>query len=146
MQASGVSQNVPASSGHLTMYHEPTPVRVRRRRKGAVMNELSVTEEEAIRGLLQLSWSRRRIARETGHNRATIQRAARAMVAAAEEPKPATDSKVTTDPEAAPQLAGRDRRAGRRRERPAIRLRRASKRPPLLAGTAKSRQPGSRWR
>jgi hypothetical protein len=67
------------------------------------MNELSVTEEETIRGLLQLRWSHRRIAREAGHHRATIQRVTRAMaiVAATEEPKPATDSKVATDHEAA---------------------------------------------
>jgi IS30 family transposase len=47
------------------------------------MNELSVTEEQTIRGLLQLRWSHRRIARETGHHRATIQRVARAMAIAA---------------------------------------------------------------
>jgi len=68
------------------------------------MNELSVTEEETIRGLLQLRWSHRRIARETGHHRATIQRVARAMAIAeaSEEPKPATDAKVATDLEGAP--------------------------------------------
>jgi hypothetical protein len=68
------------------------------------MNELSVTEEETIRGLLQLRWSHRRIARETGHHRATIQRVARAMAiaAATEEPKSATDAKVATDLESAP--------------------------------------------
>jgi hypothetical protein len=71
------------------------------------MNELSVTEEETIRGLLQLRWSHRRIARETGHHRATIQRVARGMTiaAAGEEPKPATDAKVATDLERAPGLA-----------------------------------------
>jgi hypothetical protein len=60
------------------------------------MNELSVTEEETMRGLLQLRWSHRRIARETGHHRATIQRVARAMAiaAASEAPRPATDAKV----------------------------------------------------
>lgn len=63
------------------------------------MNELSVTEEETIRGLLQLGWSQRRIARETGHHRTTIQRIARAVAisAAAAEPKPATDPKVATE-------------------------------------------------
>ena len=68
------------------------------------MNELSVTEEETIRGLLQLRWSHRRIARETGRHRATIQRVARAMAiaAASEEPKPATDAKVATDLQGAP--------------------------------------------
>jgi transposase len=72
------------------------------------MNELSVTEEETIRGLLQLRWSHRRIARETGHHRATIQRVARAMAiaAASEEPKPATDAKVATDLDNAPGSAG----------------------------------------
>jgi hypothetical protein len=70
------------------------------------MNELSVTEEETFRGLLQLGWSHRRVARETGHHRATIQRVSSAMaiVAPGDEPKPATDSKVATDPEAAPRL------------------------------------------
>jgi hypothetical protein len=64
------------------------------------MNELSVTEEETIRSLLQLGWSQRRVARETGHHRATIQLIARAMTiaAASESPKPATDPKVATDP------------------------------------------------
>jgi hypothetical protein len=63
------------------------------------MNELSVTEEETIRGLLQLRWSHRRIARETGHHRATIQRVARAMpiAAATEEPKPATDPEAAAE-------------------------------------------------
>ena len=42
------------------------------------MNELSVTEEQTIVGLLRLGWSERRIARETGHHRATIRRYARA--------------------------------------------------------------------
>jgi hypothetical protein len=71
------------------------------------MNELSVTEEETIRGLLQLRWSHRRIARETGHHRATIQRVARAMAIAAanEEPKPATVGKVATDLQGAPGVA-----------------------------------------
>lgn len=36
------------------------------------MNELSVTEKEKVCGLLRLGWSVRRIARETGHHRATI--------------------------------------------------------------------------
>jgi hypothetical protein len=65
---------------------------------------LSVTEEETIRGLLQLRWSHRRIARETGHHRATIQRVARAMAigaAANEKSKPASDAKVATDLERA---------------------------------------------
>ncbi len=68
------------------------------------MNELSVTEEETIRGLLQLRWSHRRIARETGHHRATIQRVARAtaIAAASHEPEPATDAKVATDLRGAP--------------------------------------------
>ncbi len=38
------------------------------------MNELSVTEQERIAGLLRLGWSKRRISRETGHRRETITR------------------------------------------------------------------------
>lgn len=53
------------------------------------MNELSVTEEETIRGLLQLGWSERRIARETGHHRATIKRLTRDAAAGTVDPKAA---------------------------------------------------------
>jgi hypothetical protein len=58
-----------------------------------------VTEEETIRSLLQLGWSRRRVARETGHHRATIERVARAMALAAgnEKPQPASDRQVAID-------------------------------------------------
>ena len=49
-----------------------------------------MTEEETIRGLLQLGWSERRIARETGHHRATIKRLARDAAAAK-----AVDQEVT---------------------------------------------------
>jgi hypothetical protein len=45
------------------------------------MMELSVTEEETIRGLQQRGWSQRRVARETGHHRATIQSDAVAVAA-----------------------------------------------------------------
>lgn len=38
------------------------------------MNELSVSDQEKILGLLRLGWSERRIARETGHHRKTIRR------------------------------------------------------------------------
>ena len=38
-----------------------------------------MTEEETIRGLLLLGWSERRIARETGHHRATIRKLAHAI-------------------------------------------------------------------
>jgi len=70
------------------------------------MNELSVTEEQTIVGLLRLGWSQRRIARETGHHRATIRRCARteggtiASGAVAEEiGKSKCTSKVATDPD-----------------------------------------------
>jgi len=49
-------ENVPPLTG---------PVRARQRRESADMNELSVTEQETIRALLQLGWSKRRTARET---------------------------------------------------------------------------------
>jgi hypothetical protein len=38
------------------------------------MNELSVTDQDTILGLLRLGWSLRRIQRETGHRRETIAR------------------------------------------------------------------------
>jgi transposase len=38
------------------------------------MNELSVSDQAKILGLLRLGWSERRIARETGHHRKTIRR------------------------------------------------------------------------
>lgn len=59
------------------------------------MNELSVTEQETILGLLRLGWSARRIQRETGHRRETIARcgiAAGLIVA-----KPARAAEVATD-------------------------------------------------
>ena len=57
------------------------------------MNELSVTEQETILGLLRLGWSLRRIQRETGHRRETIARYG--IAAGVLTPKPA---KVATDP------------------------------------------------
>jgi transposase len=59
------------------------------------MNELSVTEQERVLGLLRLGWSARRIERETGHRRETIARygAAAGLV----PPKPARSAKVATD-------------------------------------------------
>ena len=62
------------------------------------MNELSVTEQDTILGLLRLGWSQRRIQRETGHRRETIARYGAA--AGFFDPKPA---KVATDAAAAPE-------------------------------------------
>jgi len=68
------------------------------------MNELSVTEEQTIRGLLELGWSERRIARETGHHRATIRKLAHdaAGIAVASEiaaaPKAAADQSAAAEP------------------------------------------------
>ncbi len=59
------------------------------------MNELSVTEQDTILGLLRLGWSQRRIQRETGHRRETIARYG--IAAGLMAPKPA---KVATDPAA----------------------------------------------
>ena len=56
------------------------------------MNELSVTEQDTILGLLGLGWSQRRIERETGHRRETIARYG--IAAGLIAPKPA---KVATD-------------------------------------------------
>jgi transposase len=65
------------------------------------MNELSMQEQEAILSLLRLGWSRRRIARETGHRRETITRYARAAGLLPPPPiagsKPATEAEVPTD-------------------------------------------------
>jgi transposase len=60
------------------------------------MNELSVTEQDTILGLLRLGWSLRRIQRETGHRRETI-----ARYRAAAGFLPAKAAKVATDPPAA---------------------------------------------
>ena len=70
------------------------------------MNELSVTEEQTIVGLLRLGWSERRIARETGHHRATIRRCARAeralkSLAPPVTAEPGDDSKCTSRPKVA---------------------------------------------
>lgn len=52
------------------------------------MNELSVSEEEKIRGLLRLGWSERRIARETGHHRKSIRRLKAKLGAASQADTP----------------------------------------------------------
>jgi transposase len=88
------------------------------------MNELSMTDQETILGLLRLGWSARRIARETNHRRETIARygiAAGLIRPKPARPKVATDlpgesgpgappkpAKVATDPAAQspPQVAG----------------------------------------
>src|SRR5450631_3998861 len=58
-------------------------------------------EQETILSLLRLGWSRRRIARETGHRRETITRYGVAAGLLATTPiaesKPATEAEVTTD-------------------------------------------------
>lgn len=59
------------------------------------MNELSVTDQESIVGLLRLGWSARRVSRETGHRRETIARYGRA--AGLLGSKPPTPAKVPTD-------------------------------------------------
>jgi len=64
------------------------------------MNELNVTEQETIRGLLQLGWSRRRIARETGHHRATIDKVANDAAAEAAQRTVITDTVSAADVEA----------------------------------------------
>jgi transposase len=56
------------------------------------MNELSMTEREAIIGLLRLGWAQRRVERETGHRRETIARVAREAGLL-----PAKPAKVPTD-------------------------------------------------
>ncbi len=65
-----------------------------------------MTEEQTIVGLLRLGWSERRIARETGHHRATIRRCARSeraasMSAPLAAPESNKDSKCTSRPEVA---------------------------------------------
>ena len=60
------------------------------------MNELSLSEQDTILGLLRLGWSLRRIQRETGHRRETI-----ARYGAAAGFLPAKPAKVATDPQAA---------------------------------------------
>jgi transposase len=59
------------------------------------MNELSVTDQDNIVGLLRLGWSRRRISRETGHRRETITRCG--IAAGLLPAKPSTPSKVPLD-------------------------------------------------
>lgn len=66
-----------------------------RRRIGDVVNKLSMTEETRIFGLVLSGWSDRRIARETGHHRATIARMRRE---AEQSSKCTTPAKVPTDP------------------------------------------------
>jgi transposase len=67
------------------------------------MNELSVTEQERIAGLLRLGWSKRRISRETGHRRETITRYGIAAGLLPAQAKPSTH-KVPPgqDPESGP--------------------------------------------
>ena len=69
------------------------------------MNELSVQEQETILSLLRLGWSRRRIARETGHRRETITRYGVAAGLLAPTPiadsKPASEAEVPTDSKSA---------------------------------------------
>jgi hypothetical protein len=65
------------------------------------MNELSMQEQETILSLLRLGWSRRRIARETGHRRETITRYGVAAGLLAPGPiagsKPAAEAEVPAD-------------------------------------------------
>src|SRR5664280_3166438 len=61
------------------------------------MNELSVQEQETILSLLRLGWSRRRIARETGHRRETITRYG--VAAGLLAPTPIADSKPAGEAE-----------------------------------------------
>jgi hypothetical protein len=61
----------------------------------AVMNELSMTDQETILGLLRLGWSARRVERQTGHRRETIARYG--MAAGLIRPKPANVGEVATD-------------------------------------------------
>jgi len=65
------------------------------------MNELSMQEQETILSLLRLGWSRRRIARETGHRRETITRYGVAAGLLAPAPiaksKPAGEAEVPAD-------------------------------------------------
>jgi hypothetical protein len=61
------------------------------------MNELSMQEQETILSLLRLGWSRRRIARETGHRRETITRYG--VAAGLLAPTPIADSKPATEAE-----------------------------------------------
>jgi hypothetical protein len=59
------------------------------------MNELSMTDQETILGLLRLGWSARRVARQTGHRRETVARYG--IAAGLIEPKPARAAEVATD-------------------------------------------------
>ena len=54
-------------------------------------------EQETILSLLRLGWSRRRVARETGHRRETITRYG--VAAGLLAPTPIADSKPTTEAE-----------------------------------------------
>jgi len=73
------------------------------------MNELSMQEQETILSLLRLGWSRRRIARETGHRRETITRYGVAAGLLAPTPiadsKPATEAEVPADSKPASEAA-----------------------------------------
>jgi transposase len=59
------------------------------------MNELSMTDQETILGLLRLGWSARRVARQTGHRRETVARYG--IAAGVIAPKPAMAAEVATD-------------------------------------------------
>src|SRR5450631_2702241 len=59
------------------------------------MNELSMTDQETILGLLRLGWSARRVARQTGHRRETVARYG--IAAGVIAPKPARAAEVATD-------------------------------------------------
>jgi transposase len=58
------------------------------------MNELSVSDQEKILGLLRLGWSERRIARETGHHRKSIRRLKDELGAASQADAPAPSSEA----------------------------------------------------
>jgi len=60
------------------------------------MNELSVSDQDKILGLLRLGWSERRIARETGHHRKTVRRLKDELGAASQ-----ADASPTPSPEVA---------------------------------------------
>jgi transposase len=62
------------------------------------MNELKVTEQDRILGLLRLGWSIRRVSRETGHRHETIRRCGQqAGLLTPRAAKPHTSPKVPTD-------------------------------------------------
>lgn len=75
-----------------------------RRRIVDAVNKLSMTDENAILGLLRRGWSDRRISREAGYHRSTVRRLRRQAELASKCTTPAevpTDPKCTTEPEVA---------------------------------------------